>query len=220
MSPPKKPPTIDEKKTIFDVIDYVAERGYGSEAVKVEKNGKPILSRDALAFEKEKYYRDVPKMSLKTLRREPDPRRIPYMTIEQLRTLSDELYLTKDKKELPYLFDDLNENGDFPEGLLNDPVSTRVKENWEKGRYPYEPTNLFYHVIPIIVAYTYEFDQEQITDFHSNWIPNNERKFFENVYRVLIKPEINNPYPGGKRRTTKKRKNKKSKQKSSKRRRL
>ena len=213
-----------KKPTIIDVIDYVAERGYGSEAVKVEKNGKPILSRDALAFEKEKYYRDVPKMSLKTLRREPDPRRIPYMTIEQLRTLSDELYLTKDKEELPYLFDDLNANGDFPEELLNHDVRMRVKENWEKGRHQYQPTNLFHHVIPMIVAYTYEFDEEQINDFISNWIPNNERKFFENVYRVLIKPEINNPYPGGKRRTTKKRKNKninkKSKQKSSKRRRL
>jgi len=214
MSPPKKP-------TIIDVIDYVAERGYGREAVKVKKNGKPILSRDALAFEKEKYYGDVPNMSLDTFRREPDPRRIPHMTIEQLRILSDELYLTKDKEELPYLFDDLNENGDFPEGLLNDPVRRIVKENWEKGRHQYQPTNLFDNVIPMIVAYTYDFDEEQISDFY-DWKSKNERKFFENVYRVLIKPEINNPYPGGKRRTTKKRKNKnknkKSKQKSSKRR--
>jgi len=218
MSPPKKPTIIDEKKTIFDVIDYVADNGYYRDVVKVKKNGKPILSSPALAHAKNKYYRDVPKMSLKTLRREPDPRRIPYMTIEQLRTLSDELYSTKDKEELPYLFDDLNANGDFPEELLNDDVHMRVKENWEKGSHSYEPTKLFHIVIPIIVAYTYEFDEEQINDFRSNWIPNNERKFFENVYRVLIKTEINSPYRGGKITRTKRRKNKKSKQKSSKRR--
>jgi hypothetical protein len=217
MDRPKKPP-------VNKIIDIVANNGFYRDAVKITTDsGTPILSSDVLDFAKNKYYGDVPNMSLDTLRRESDPRRIPYMTIEQLRTLSDELYLTKDKEELPYLFDDLNENGDFPEGLLNDPVRRIVKENWEKGRHQYQPTNLFDNVIPMIVAYTYDFDEEQISDFY-DWKSKNERKFFENVYRVLIKPEINNPYPGGKRRTIKRRKNKnknkKSKQKSSKRRRL
>ena len=58
-------------------------------------------------------------------------------------------------------------------------------------------------------------DLDDLDDYISDWQSRNERKFFENVYRVLIKPRKNNPnsydpYYGGKITRTKRRKTRKS----------
>jgi hypothetical protein len=90
MEPPKEPPRTS--KTIFDVADIMAYNGYGREAARLETpNGNRILSPDALGTARREYYGDIPNMSLATLRRERNPDIIPQMTVEQLRTLSDEL---------------------------------------------------------------------------------------------------------------------------------
>jgi len=203
MKPNKNPP-------INKVIDFVASSGYGAQAVKVTtEDGAPIVSSPILAAAKSDYYNDVPNMSLDTLRRERNLDIIPLMSVEQLRTLSDELYLTKTNQELAYLHQFLNENGDFPRRLNFGggdymlPSIFFVK--WSTGINVNRPTNLYDNVIRGVVVGNYDF-----------WHRQNERKFFENVYRVLLKPI---PYPipeeeieyGGKRtRRTKRRKTRKS----------
>jgi len=225
MDPTKKTP-------INNVIDIVASNGYGREAVKVTTpSGTPILSKHALAFAKKNYYDDVPKMNLATILREPDQDRIPQMTIKQLRILSDKLYFTKTEQELTYLFEYLNENGDFPEVILHPRIEMLVDVLWQSRTKQYRPTRLFDIVIPEMITdyHLYEGDEDEdvddffddlddlddLDDYISNWKSKNERKFFENVYRVLIKPRKNNPrfpdpYRGGKITRTKRRKTRKS----------
>jgi hypothetical protein len=225
MDPTKKTP-------INNVIDIVASNGYGREAVKVTTpSGTPILSKDALAFEKKNYYDDVPKMKLVTILREPDPDRIPQMTTKQLRILSDKLYFTKTDQELTYLFEYLNENRDFPKLILHPRIEMLVDVLWQSRAKQYRPTRLFDIVIPEMITdyHLYEGDDDEddlddfddlddlddLDDYISEWQSRNERKFFENVYRVLIKPRKNNPnsydpYHGGKITRTKRRKTRKS----------
>jgi len=205
MKPNKNPP-------INKVIDFVASSGYGPQAVKITtERGTPILSPDTLAFTKKNYYSDVPNMSLDTLRRERNLDIIPQMTIEQLRTLSDELYLTKNQPELVYLHRFLNENGDFPRRLnfgggdLNFSLPGVFWVKWSTGGNINRPSNLYDNILRASVQGNYDF-----------WHRQNERKFFENVYRVLLRP-IPNPIPeeeieyGGRRtKRTKRRKTRKS----------
>jgi len=231
--PPNPPIPVDEaKKTpINDVIKILADNGFYSEAVKVTTPlGTPILPKDSLAYAKKKYYGDVKRMNLATILREPTSDRIPQMTIKQLRKLSDKLYFTKTEQELTYLFDYLNENGDFPEEILEEPIGMMADIYWQSREKRNRPTMLFDKVIPDMIKRTYfqfddddddDFDVEDFNDYIYEWKKENERKFFENVYRVLIKPTKNNPnfhdpYRGGKitrrkrRKTRKSRKNKRN----------
>jgi hypothetical protein len=222
MDPTKKTP-------INNVIDIVASNGYGRDAVKVTtESGTPIVSTDALAYAKKNYYDDVKNMKLATILREPNPDRIPQMTIKQLRTLSDKLYFTKTEQELTYLFEYLNENGDFPKLILHPRTKTLLDVLWQSRAKRYRPTRLFDIVIPEMITdyHLYEGDEDEdeddedddlddLDDYISEWQSRNERKFFENVYRVLIKPRKNNPnsydpYHGGKITRTKRRKTRKS----------
>lgn len=191
--------------TIKDVIDIVSDSGYGRQAVKVKKDGKLILSDSSRDMARSNYYSDVPNMSLATLRRERNPDIIPQMTTEQLRTLSDELYLTMNYDELDYRRENyLSVNEEFPQEIRtpesgsNDAVwlGRLFAVLWNRGGMENRPTIIFDHVIPNQMSTNYE-----------RWRENNERKYFENVYRALIAPIPN----GGKRtRRTKRRKTKKS----------
>jgi len=209
-----------KQRPINDVIKILADNGLYREAVKVTtEDGTPILPKDSLAYAKKEYYDDVPNMALATILREPNPDRIPYMTIKQLRKLSDKLYFTKTKKELADLFGYLYENGDFPE-IIKERIRDKAYEYWKSREIQNRPTKLFDIKIPYMIRITYfdygdddddDFDIEDFNDFISKWKPKNERKFFENVYRVLIKPKKNNPnfpdsYRGGKITRTKRRK--------------
>lgn len=129
MDPPKEPPKT--VRTIFDVADIMAYNGYGRQAVKVQTpNGNRIVSNDAIGMARREYYGDIPNMSLATLRRERNPDIIPQMTFEQLRTLSDELYLTMNHNELEnrYLHF-LNNNPNFPQEI-NDPEGGTEYNPW------------------------------------------------------------------------------------------
>ena len=112
-----------QKKTIRDVADIMAYNGFREAARLETPNGNRVLSPDALAAARTNYYNDVPNMSLATLRRERNPDIIPQMTIQQLRTLSDDLYLTMTPNELSNRYNHfLQNNPNFPEEI-NDPDS-------------------------------------------------------------------------------------------------
>ena len=201
MNPPEEPPP-----TIVDVADIMAYHGFGREVARVQTpNGNRILSPDALAAARMDYYNDVPNMSLATLRRERNPDIIPQMTVEQLRTLSDELYLTMTPNELRNRYNHfLRNNPNFPEEI-NDPDSgpeynlwlgRGFNIFWERGGIVNSPTNLFDGVLRLNIEH------------YQEWRENNERRYFETIYRALITPI---PNGGGKRnRRTKRRKTRKS----------
>ncbi len=199
MARPLKTPRVE------DVIDIVSDMGYGRQAVKVKKNGELILSDRSKDMARNNYYSDVPNMELATFRRERNPDIIPQMTIEQLRILIDELYLTMNYDELDYRRHHyLSVNEEFPQEIRtpesgnNDaPWLGRVfAVLWNRGGMENRPTIIFDHVIP-----------NQMTRDYEVWRQNNERKYFENVYRALIAP-----MNGGKRtRIIKRRKTRKSK---------
>ena len=202
MNPPEEPPP-----TIVDVADIMAYHGFGREAARLDTpNGNRILSPDALDVARMDYYNDVPNMALATLRRERNPDIIPQMTVEQLRTLSDELYLTMTPNELRNRYNHfLRNNPNFPEEI-NDPDSgpeynlwlgRGFNIFWERGGIEYSPTNLFDGVLRL------NMDQH-----YQGWRQHNERRYFETIYRALITPI---PNGGGKRnRRTKRRKTRKS----------
>ena len=203
--------------TIFKVADIISNMGYGREAVKImvkdedepgKKQKKPILSPDALSLARRNYYKDVPNMSLATLRRERNPDIIPEMTTEQLRTLIDELYLTMNYDELDYRRHHyLSVNEEFPEEIRtpesgnNDaPWLGRVfVVLWNRGGIENRPTIIFDHVIP-----------NQMTTGYEVWRENNERRFFENVYRALIAPMNGGKRTGKRPRRIPRRKTRKS----------
>ena len=203
MEPPKEPPRTS--KTIFDVADIMAYNGYGREAARLETpNGNRILSPDALGTARREYYGDIPNMSLATLRRERHPDIIPQMTVEQLRTLSDELYLTMNPNELGNRYNHfLNNNPNFPQEI-NDPdggpeynlwLGRGFAIFWGRGGMENTPTNLFDDTLHLNMGEHYD-----------QWRENNERMYFEAIYRALI-----TPMNGGKRtRITKRRKTRKS----------
>lgn len=189
-----------QKPTIHDVVNIMSDRDFYRDAVKVtNKTGNPILENDSLNLAREKYYGDVPKMSLDTLRRERNPDIIPQMTTQQLRTLSDELYKTMNNLVLNYrrmLF--LENNQDFPEEIQSPDSGTHYNPDlgaifmyqWCRAgtETDYTPTIIFDNVLP---RYMREHYNEQ-------WREKNERRFFENVYRALILP-----LPDGGRKRTK-----------------
>jgi len=203
--------------TIFKVADIISNMGYGREAVKImvkdedepgKKQKKPILSVDALSLARRKYYEDVPNMELATFRRERNPGIIPQMTTEQLKTLIDELYLTMNYDELDYRRDNyLSVNEEFPQEIRtpesgnNDaPWLGRVfAVLWNRGGMENRPTIIFDHVIP-----------NQMTTGYEVWRKNNERKYFENVYRALIAPMNGGKRTGKRPRRIPKRKSRKS----------
>ena len=202
MNPPEEPPP-----TIVDVADIMAYHGFGREVARVrESNGNSVLSPDALATARMDYYNDVPNMALATLRRERNPDIIPQMTVEQLRTLSDELYLTMTPNELRNRYNHfLRNNPNFPEEI-NDPDSGPEYNLWlgrgfyvlwERGGIVNSPTNLFDGVLRLKIEHYQEW-----------WREYYERMYFETIYRALITPI---PNGGGKRnRRTKRRKTRKS----------
>lgn len=170
----------------------MAYNGFGRQAVKVTKsNGIQIVSPDALDAARTNYYNDVPNMSLETLRRERNPDIIPQMTIDQLRTLSDELYLTTTPNELRNRYQFLDK--DFPEEINNpDSVLGRgFVVFWMRGGIENRPTNLFDVVLRLNMD----------TEDYQAWRENNERRYFETIYRALI-----TPIPNGRGKRTKRRK--------------
>ena len=206
---------------IRDVVNIMSDRGFYRDAVKVtDKNGNPILEDDPLNLAREKYYGDVPNMSLKTLRRERNPDIIPKMTTQQLRTLSDELYKNMSNFVLNYrrfLF--LEDNPDFLEEIrspydgpdYNTNLGAVFMYQWRRAgtETNYTPTEIFDIVLP----------RHMGEHYNEQWRENNERKYFENVYRALILP----PYDGGRKRTRrtprrKSRKSRKNKRKTKRRR--
>jgi len=199
MDPSKEPP-----KTIFDVADIMALNGFREAARLTRPNGSHILSPDALAAARANYYNDVPNMSLATLRRERNLDFIPQMTVEQLRTLSDELYLTMTPTELDNKYNHfLNNNPNFPQEI-NDPdggteynpwLGRGFAIFWGRGGMENTPTNLFDGALRL-----------NMYEHYDEWRQNNERRYFEAIYRALI-----TPMNGGKRtRITKRRKTRKS----------
>jgi hypothetical protein len=116
--------------------------------------------------------------------REPSSQPAPSNTesilpISTLRELSDKLYVTKREPQLEYLHNFLNENGDFPRILIDErnPLSQVFWTKWSSGGYTNRPSNLYYNILRAMVGGDYE-----------RWRIANEQKFFENVYRVLLKP--------------------------------
>jgi hypothetical protein len=212
--------------TIFKVADIISNMGYGREAVKImvkdedepgKKQKKPILSEDALSLARRKYYEDVPNMSKETILREKNPNIIPQMTIQQLRELSDDLYKNMSNLELNYrrmLF--LHDNPDFPEEIRRSDSGTHYNPNlgaafmyqWSRAgtETTYTPTIIFDRVLP----------RHMGEHYNEEWRKNNERRFFENVYRALILPL---PLDGGRKRYRRKsRKSRKNKRKTKRRR--
>jgi len=201
-----------KKPTIYDVVDIISNMGYGREAVKImvkdeDEPGekKPILSPDALSLARRKYYEDVPNMSLATLRREQNLDFIPQMTIQQLRELSDDLYLTMDPNELVNRGKNILLDPNFPEKIKDteDEIYGNLAKAffilWEKGGDENKPTTLFDEIFPLNIL-------ERYAHHYDVWRENNERKYFEAIYRALI-----TPMNGGKRtRRTPRRKSKKS----------
>lgn len=198
---------MDPPPTIRDVADIMAYNGFGREAARLDTpNGNRLLSPDALAAARANYYADVPNMALATLRRERNPDIIPQMTIQQLRTLSDELYLTMTPNQLDNIYIHfLQNNPDFPEEI-NDPdrgpeynlwLGRGFAIFWGRGGIEYRPTNLFDGVLRLNMGEHYQ-----------EWRDDNERGYFEVIYRALITPI---PNGGGKRtKRTKRRKTRKS----------
>jgi phosphoribosylpyrophosphate synthetase len=196
--------------TIFKVANIMAQNPLVSrDIVKVTTpNGNRIVSPDILAVARQNYYEDVPNMSLATLRRERNPDIIPEMTTEQLRTLIDELYLTMNYDELDYRRHHyLSVNEEFPEEIRtpesgnNDaPWLGRVfAVLWNRGGIENRPTIIFDHVIP-----------NQMTTGYEVWRENNERTYFENVYRALIAPMNGGKRTGKRPRRIPRRKTRKS----------
>ena len=203
---PPPPPPPPPRPTIRDVADIVAYNGFVEAARLREPNGNSVLSPDALATARTNYYNNVPNMSLATLRRERNPDIIPQMTIQQLRTLSDELYLTMTPNELRNRYNHfLQNNQDFPEEI-NDPNNVSIGRGprgrgfyvlWDRGGIENSPTNLFDHHLRLKIEHYQEW-----------WREYYERMYFETIYRALITPI---PNGGGKRtRRTKRRKTRKS----------
>lgn len=197
---------MDPPPTIRDVADIMAYNGFREAARLETPNGNRVLSPDALAAARMNYYADVPNMELATLRRERNPDIIPQMTIQQLRTLSDELYLTMNPNQLRNIYIHfLQNNPDFPEDI-NDPDSGPEYNPWlgrgfaifwGRGGIEYRPTNLFDEHLRL-----------DMDEHYQEWRENNERRYFETIYRALITPI---PNGGGKRtRRTKRRKTRKS----------
>ena len=198
---------MDPPPTIRDVADIMAYNGFGREAARLDTpNGNRLLSPDALAAARANYYADVPNMALATLRRERNPDIIPQMTIQQLRTLSDELYLTMNLNQLRNIYNHfLQNNPNFPEEINDPDRGTEYDPTlgrgfaifWSRGGIEYRPTNLFDGALRLNMGEHYQ-----------EWRENNERRYFETIYRALITPI---PNGGGKRnRRTKRRKTRKS----------
>jgi hypothetical protein len=205
--------------TIFKVANIMAQNPLVSrDIVKVTTpNGNRIVSPDILAVARQNYYEDVPNMSKKTILREKNPNIIPQMTIQQLRDLSDDLYKNMSNLELNYrrmLF--LHDNPDFPEEIrtpdsgthYNSDLGAAFMYQWRRAgtETTYTPTIIFDSVLP-------RHMREHYTE---EWRKNNERRFFENVYRALILPL---PVDGGRKRDRRKsRKSRKNKRKTKRRR--
>jgi hypothetical protein len=173
-----------QKKTIRDVADIMAYNGFGRQAVKVQTpNGNRILSPDALGTARREYYGDIPNMSLATLRRERKPDIIPQMTVEQLRTLSNELYLTMNPNELGNRYNHfLNNNPNFPQEINDPDGGTEYNPSlgrgfaifWGRGGMENTPTNLFDNALHLNMGEHYD-----------QWRQDNERRYFETIYRAL-----------------------------------
>ena len=204
--------------TIFNVVDIISNMGYGRDIVKVRTpNGNPILSGDALSLARRKYYEDVPNMSKETILREKNPDIIPQMTIQQLRELSDDLYKNMSNLELNYrrmLF--LHNNREFPQEIrrydsgthYNSHLGAAFMYQWRRAgtETTYTPTIIFDSVLP----------RHMGEHYNEEWRKNNERRFFENVYKALILPL---PVHGGRKRPRRKsRKSRKNKRKTKRRR--
>jgi hypothetical protein len=156
-------------------------------------------------------------MSKKTILREKNPNIIPQMTIQQLRELSDDLYKNMSNLELNYrrmLF--LHNNPDFPEEIrtpdsgthYNSDLGAAFMYQWCRAgtETTYTPTIIFDSVLPMHMGEHY----------NEEWRKNNERRFFENVYRALILPL---PVDGGRKRHRRKsRKSRKNKRNTKRRR--
>jgi len=211
-------PTRLNKRDIYDVADIISNMGYGRDIVKVRTpNGNRILSPDALSLARRKYYEDVPNMSKETILREKNPDIIPQMTIQQLRELSDDLYKNMTNVELNYrrmLF--LEDNPDFPEEIRTPDSGTHYNPNlgaafmyqWRRAgtETTYTPTIIFDSVLP----------RHMGEHYNEEWRKNNERCFFENVYKALILPL---PVHGGRKRYRRKsRKSRKNNRKTKRRR--
>lgn len=202
--------------TIFKVADIISNMGYGRDIVKVRTpNGNRILSGDALSLARRKYYEDVPNMSKETILREKNPDIIPQMTIQQLRELSDDLYKNMKNVELNYrrvLF--LENNTDFPQEIRRYDSGTHYNPNlgavfmyqWRRAgtETTDTPTIIFDSVLP----------RHMREHYNEEWRKNNERPFFENVYKALILPL----HGGRKRPRRKSRKSRKNKRKTKRRR--
>jgi len=126
------------------------------------------------------------------------------MTVEQLRTLSDKLYLTMNTTELENRYNKFLMNKTYFPKEINDPDTTlsgRVFYSfWIRGGPKNTPTNLFY-------GDDGELFRFNMREKYEPWRKNNERMYFEGIYRALSTP-MN---VGGKRtRRTPRRKSKKS----------
>jgi hypothetical protein len=130
------------------------------------------------------------------------------LPIRTLRDLSDELYVTKTEPQLEYLYNFLNENGDFPRILIDErnTLSSVFWTKWSSGGRTNRPSNLYDNILRAMVGGDYE-----------RWRIENEQKFFENVYRVLLKPipdslpEEEEENDGGSKRTKRTKRTKKPK---------
>ena len=171
---------------------HLGDRGNVQEAVKLGTTSKQVLQPHEIKKLREKYYSLPPEE----------------LSIETLRRLCDELYLSMTPEELKKRRPFLNEYRDFPIEI-NDEDGTWLSKSFhlsfERGGESCKPTNMFDYTVKILTMHPYMIVDRQTVQ---EWARNNERRYFENIFKALRRP-----IGGGKKRKTK-RTNKKNKRRT------
>jgi hypothetical protein len=123
---------------------------------------------------------------------------ISNFSIEELKRYTDEMYLSMNREQLVIRRMFLNEDGTLPKEIA-DPdtmLGRGFYVFWGIGGEEYKPTKLM-DIIKMNINHEHELYRESTPLNGDEWEKQNERTYYENIYKALSRPIV-----GGKKRKT------------------